>query len=334
MASLTRNQYYSNQDLRNLFSRLGIKAEEVSQEFDDVLKLVERRFRKASLKCHPDKVIGEKEKKVAEEKFKKLSADKDKLEKYLNDLKAGRTPGISITLQREVQEKQRRINEILLRREKAVNRAYLFFILAGAILNPSYKVKYCLSQLANGGKVQSVAYKFYAFSIGVWPWLFIISFCSIIYAASKQRGSQEENLDRLNRRYKLLIAADNYVLCIAAAFAVCSLASEIVQNGWPVQYGMVLMANLALNLLLIALLRTFIKASELYGEYCIQRLYEEDAEFSYKEKFVWYDYKLVLMPLVLPIVKMYFEDLVQEKPQQHTTDPKVTPLDIGVGTRA
>lgn len=102
MASLTRNQYYSNQDLQNLFSRLGIKAEEViSQEFDDVLKLVERHFRRASLKCHPDKVVGEKEKKIAEEKFKKLSADKDKLEKYLNDLKAA---GISITLQREVQD--------------------------------------------------------------------------------------------------------------------------------------------------------------------------------------------------------------------------------------
>ncbi|MFL3876881.1 hypothetical protein [Wolbachia endosymbiont of Trichogramma kaykai] len=40
------------------------------------------------------------------------------------------------------------------------------------------------------------------------------------------------------------------------------------------------------------------------------------------------------MPLVLPIVKMYFEDLVQEKPQHHNTDPKVTPLNIGVGTRA
>ncbi|WP_343288630.1 hypothetical protein [Wolbachia endosymbiont of Encarsia formosa] len=71
--------------------------------------------------------------------------------------------------------------------------------MAGVILNPSHKVEYCLSQLANGSKVQSVAYKFYAFSIGIWPWLFIISFCSIIYAASKQRGSQEENLDRLNR---------------------------------------------------------------------------------------------------------------------------------------
>lgn len=67
-----------------------------------------------------------------------------------------------------------------------------------------------------------------------------------------------------------------------------------------------LIANLALDLLLIALLRTFVKAFELYGEYCIQCLYEEDAEFSYKEKFAWYDYKLVLMPLVLPIVKMYF----------------------------
>ncbi len=56
MASLTRNQYYSNRDLQNLFSRLEIKAEEViSQEFDDILKLVERSFRKLSLKCHPDK---------------------------------------------------------------------------------------------------------------------------------------------------------------------------------------------------------------------------------------------------------------------------------------
>ncbi|WP_343288629.1 hypothetical protein [Wolbachia endosymbiont of Encarsia formosa] len=88
MASLTRNQYYSNQ---NLFSRLGIKAEElIGQEFDDILKLVERCFRKDSLKCHPDKVVGEKEKKIAEEKFKKLSADKDRLEQYLNALKAGR----------------------------------------------------------------------------------------------------------------------------------------------------------------------------------------------------------------------------------------------------
>lgn len=233
-----------------------------------------------------------------------------------------------------MQEKQGKIDEILSRRNKAINRALLFFILANVVLGPSPQVKYCLLQLANSGKVQNIAYKFYAFSIGVWPWLFIISFCSIIYAASKQRGSQEKNLDRLNRGYNLLIAADNYVICIAAAFAVCSLASEIAQNGWPVQYGMVLMANLALDLLLIALLRTFIEASELYSEHCIQRLYEEDAEFSYKEKFAWYDYKLVLMPLILPIVKMYFEDLIQEKPQQHTTDPKVTPLNIGVGTRA
>lgn len=327
MASLTRNQYYSNQDLRNLFSRLGIKAEEViSQEFDDVLKLVERRFRKASLKCHPDKVIGEKEKKVAEEKFKKLSADKDKLEQYLNALKAA---GISIPLQ---QEEQRKTYEILSRRSKAINRAFLFFILANVILGPSPKVKYYLSQLANSGKVQNIASQFYAFSIGIWPLLFMISF-GIIYAASKQSGSQEGNMDRFNRRFNLLIAADNYVICIAVAFAVCNLASEIAQNGWPVQYGTMLIVNLALDLLLIALLRTFTKASELYSEHCIQRLYEEDAEFSYKEKFAWYDYKLVLMPLIIPIVKMYFEDLIQEKPQQHTTDPKVTPLNIGVGAR-
>ncbi|WP_246038634.1 hypothetical protein [Wolbachia endosymbiont of Leptopilina clavipes] len=207
------------------------------------------------------------------------------------------------------------------------------FILANVVLGPSPQVKYCLSQLANSGKVQNIAYKFYAFSIGVWPWLFIISFCSIIYAASKQRGSQEGNMDRFNRRFNLLIAADNYVICIAVAFAVCSLASEIAQNGWPVQYGTMLIVNLALDLLLIALLRTFTKASELCSEHCIQRLYEEDAEFSYKEKFAWYDYKLVLMSLILPIVKMYFEDLIQEKPQQHTTDPKVTPLNIGVGAR-
>ncbi|WP_407512156.1 hypothetical protein [Wolbachia endosymbiont of Trichogramma kaykai] len=164
-----------------------------------------------------------------------------------------------------------------MRREKAVNRARLFFILVNLVLGPSPQVKYCLSQLANSGKVQNISYKFYAFSIGVWPWLFIISLYSIIYAASKQRGSQEENLDRLNRRYNLLIAADNCVLCIAAAFTMCSLVSEIAQNGWPVQYGMVLIANLVLDLLLIALLRTFIKAFELHGEYCNQCLYEEDA---------------------------------------------------------
>lgn len=179
------------------------------------------RFRRASLKCHPDKVVGEKEKKIAEEEFKKLSADKDRLEQYLNDLKAA---GISIPLQREVQEKQGKIDEILSRRNKAINRAFLFFILANVILGPSPKVKYCLSQLANSGKVQNIASQFYAFSIGIWPLLFMISF-GVIYAASKQSGSQEGNMDRFNRRFNLLIAADNYVICIAVAFAVCSLAS-------------------------------------------------------------------------------------------------------------
>ncbi|MGL9726102.1 MAG: hypothetical protein ACR5KV_05710 [Wolbachia sp.] len=51
MASLTRNQYYGYQDLQNLLSRLGIKVEEViSQKFDDILKLVERHYKKLALK--------------------------------------------------------------------------------------------------------------------------------------------------------------------------------------------------------------------------------------------------------------------------------------------
>ncbi|OCA06401.1 molecular chaperone DnaJ [Wolbachia endosymbiont of Trichogramma pretiosum] len=336
MTILTRDQYCSDQYLQNLFSSLGIKAEEViSHEFDDVLKLVERHFRRASLKCHPDKVVaGEKEKKIAEEKFKKLSADKDELEEYLNYLKAVGTGGISITLQPQVNEKQRRIYEILLRRQEALDASFLFFILADLVLSPSLRVEYCLSQLANSGKVQNIAYKFYAFSIGSWVWLFTISSFIIIYAVNKQRGSIEVNIDRLDRTYHLLFVANNCVMSVGAAFAVCSLVSETAQNGWPVHHGMVLITNLVLDLLLIALLMTFIKASELYSEYCNQCVYEEDAEFSYKEKFAWYDYKLVLMPLVLPIVKMCFKDLVQEKPQHHTTDPKVTPLNTGVGTRA
>jgi len=330
VASLTRNQYYSNQ---NLFSRLGIKAEEViSQEFDDILKLVERRYKRLALKFHPDKNKGNEEQ--AKKKFQELINNRRELDQYLNNLKAGRIFAMHTTSSKEVGEKQRKTNEILSRRKQAIIRAALFYILAGVILEPSRKVEYCLSHLASSGKVQNIAYKFYAFSIGIWPLLFIISFCGIIYVASEQRGLQEENLDRLNRRYNLLITTDNYVMCIAAAFAVCSLMLEVAQNGWPVQYGTMLIANLALDLLLIALLRTFVKASELYSEHCIQRLYEEDEGFSYKEKFAWYDYKLVLMPLVLPIVKMYFEDLVQEKPQQHTTDPKVTPLNIGVGVGA
>jgi hypothetical protein len=76
VASLTRSQYYSNQDLQNLFSKLGIRAEEViSQQFDNILKLVERRFRKLSLKCHPDKVRERekgRERKVAEKSLKNL----------------------------------------------------------------------------------------------------------------------------------------------------------------------------------------------------------------------------------------------------------------------
>ncbi|RDD35638.1 Chaperone protein DnaJ [Wolbachia endosymbiont of Cylisticus convexus] len=336
MASLTRNQYYNNQDLQNLFSRLGIKAEEViSQEFDDILRLVDRRFRKLSLKCHPDKEKDEEKKKIATEKFQKLSADKKELEKHLNALKEGKTPSQYERLSSEEERRrQTKIHGILSRRSEAINRALLFFILANVVLGPSLQVKYCLSQLANTGKVQNIASQFYAFSIGIWPWLFIISLCGIFYAASKQRGLQEENLDRFNRRCNLLITVNNCVICIAAVFAVCSLVSEIAQNGWPVQYGTMLIVNLVLDLLLIASLRTFTKASKLYSEHCIQRLCEEDVEFSYKEKFAWYDYKLVLMPLVLPVVKICFEDLIQERPQQHTTDPKVTPLNIGVGTRA
>jgi hypothetical protein len=107
-------------------------------------------------------------------------------------------------------------------------------------------------------------------------------------------------------------------------FAVCSLVSEVAQNGWLVQYGAMLAANLALDLLLIVLLRTFVKASELYSEHCIQRLYEEDAECSYEGKFAWYDPCKIFMPIVLPIVKMLYGDFIQERPQQHTDTPEVT----------
>lgn len=104
MASLTRNQYYSNQDLQNLFSRLGIKAEEViSQEFDDILKLVERRYRKLALKFRPDKNKGNEEQ--AKKKFQELTDNKRKLEQHLNALRSGRTPGRPTTLQEEIAEK-------------------------------------------------------------------------------------------------------------------------------------------------------------------------------------------------------------------------------------
>lgn len=144
MASLTRNQYYSNQDLQNLFSRLGIKAEEViSQEFDDILKLVERRYRKLALKFHPDKNKGNEEQ--AKKKFQELTDNKRKLEQHLNALRSGRTPGRPTTLQEEIAEKQRKVDEILSRRSKAINRALLFFILANVVFTPSLKVESCLS---------------------------------------------------------------------------------------------------------------------------------------------------------------------------------------------
>lgn len=244
MASLTRNQYYSNQDLQNLFSRLGIKAEEViSQEFDDILKLVERRYRKLALKFHPDKNKGNEEQ--AKKKFQELTDNKRKLEQHLNALRSGRTPGRPTTLQEEIAEKQRKVDEILSRRSEAINGALLFFVLANVVFTPSLKVEYCLSQLANSGTVQSIAYQFYAFSIEIWPLLFIISFCGVIYAASKQQGLQEENSDKYNRRVNMLLTADNYVICIAATFAICGLVSEVAQNGWPAQYGTMLMINLA-----------------------------------------------------------------------------------------
>jgi hypothetical protein len=63
--------------------------------------------------------------------------------------------------------RQRKINEILSRRKNATNRALLCFILANVVIDSSHKVEYCLSQLTSNGKVQSVAYKFYAFSTGV-----------------------------------------------------------------------------------------------------------------------------------------------------------------------
>lgn len=36
------------------------------------------------------------------------------------------------------------------------------------------------------------------------------------------------------------------------------------------------------------------------------------------------------MPLILPIVKMCFEGLIQERPQQHINDPEVTLFNVGV----
>jgi hypothetical protein len=202
---LSRDQYYRSKDLQNLFSSLGIKAEEViSQEFDGILKLVGRRYRKLSLKYHPDKESDAAKKEIAERNFKQLCKDKETLEDHLNSLKEGRSINQDKKLlEKENATKQRKIDEILSHKSTVRNRAVLFFILVNVLLAPSSKVEFCLSQFAANGSMQNIAYQFYAFSTGVWPWLFVVSLCvicAIAYKKAKEGGSLEEVSDRLNRR--------------------------------------------------------------------------------------------------------------------------------------
>lgn len=337
---LTRGQLYhvyhcgdKSFRLLDLFSSLEfdedtIDNKVISHEFDEILNLVGKRFRKLSLKCHPDKESDAAKKKIAEEKFKKLSTDKEKLEKYLNDLK-NLEEEQDFTTSTEQWENQIKTEEILSHKRTVLVRALLCLTLVNIVLNPALEVEFCLFQLAANGSVQNVAYQFYAFTTGIWPWLFILSLCvvfAIAYKKAQEGGSLEKNVDSFNRRMNGLNTVNNCVICIASIFAVCSLVSEVAQNGWSAQYGAILLTNLALDLLLIVLFRTFIKASELYSEHCIKRLYEEDAKFSYKGRFAWYDPCRIFMPIILPIVKMLYGDFIQEKPQQHADEPEVTPV--------
>lgn len=347
---LTRGQLYhvyhcgdKSFRLLDLFSSLEfdedtIDNKVISHEFDEILDLVGKRFRKLSLKCHPDKESDAAKKKISEEKFKKLSADKEKLEKYLNNLKnlkeeqdftTSTEEGQHFTTSTEQWENQIKTEEILSHRRTVLVKALLCFTLVSIVLNPALEIEFCLFQLAANGSVQNIAYQFYAFTTGIWPWLFILSLCvvcAIAYKKAKEVGSLEKNVDSFNRRMNGLNAVNNCVICIASIFAVCSLVSEVAQNGWSAQYGAILLTNLALDLLFIVLLRTCIKASELYSEHCIKRLYEEDAKFSYEGRFAWYNPCKIFMPIILPIVKMLYGDFIQEKPQQHADEPEVTPI--------
>lgn len=133
---LSRYQYYNNKDLRNLFPKLEIEEEEViSHEFDDILKLVERRFRKLSLKYHPDKEEDNDKKKEATKKFQDFNNDKKKLDEYLNVLKAGETLSNHRELsQKGKKEKQRKTLEILSCRDEAIKGAMICFVLANIVL--------------------------------------------------------------------------------------------------------------------------------------------------------------------------------------------------------
>ena len=333
-AHLLRSQYYSNKELQDLFSKLNVTPEEIiGNEFDEILKLIGKRYRKLSGKLHPDKNKGREEQ--ATKEFQELNAVKQKLEEYIKALSEGK--GISHYSDLSKQEekaKQKKIEIILSCRNKAVNRAIIYFLIADTIFNPSSKIKFCLSQLAAGNALQNIAYQFYAFSTGIWVWLSFISFiaiCLVIYIKVKQGLSQEENFDRYVRAVNTITIADNCVICIAAALAVCSLASEIVQNGWT-PCVTTLAVSLALDLLLVALFRAFISASQIYSEYCIQRLYEKDAEFNYKEKLAWYDYKIIFIPIVLPLVKSFFKDLIEEEQNTTINDPQAVPAGaLGLG---
>ncbi|WP_341807899.1 molecular chaperone DnaJ [Wolbachia endosymbiont (group E) of Neria commutata] len=342
---LTRGQLYhvyycggKSFRLLDLFSSLGIdektiQKEVISHEFDEILDLVGKRFRTLSRKCHPDKENDAVKKKIAEEEFKKLSADKKKLEESLDNLK-NLEEGQHFTTSTEQWENQTKTEEILSHRRTVLIRALLCFTLVSIVLNPVSEVEFCLFQLAANGSVQNIAYQFYAFTTGIWPWLFILSSCvvfAIAYKKAKEGGSLEENNDNLNRRMNDLNAVNNCVICIASIFAVCSLVSEVAQNGWSAQYGAILVANLALDLLLLVLLKTFIEASELYSKHCIKRLYEQDAKFSYEGELAWYDPCRIFMPLALLVIRLLYGDFIQEKPQQHADKPEVTPVSVGQG---
>lgn len=363
---LTRGQLYhvyhcgdKSFRLLDLFSSLEfdedtIDNKVISHAFDEILDLVGKRFRKLSLKCHPDKESDTAKKKIAEEKFKTLGANKEKLEKCLNALQ-GKQYSSSATeewsttysyfnpLTKKWEQftpserksgNQAKTEEILSHRRTVLVRALLCFTLVSIVLNPASEVEFCLFQLAANGSVQNIAYQFYAFTTGIWPWLLILSLCvvfAIAYKKAKEGGSLEENNDSLSRRMNGLNTVNNCVICIASIFAVCSLVSEVAQNGWSAQYGAILLTNLALDLLFIVLLRTFIKASELYSKHCIQRLYEEDAKFSYEGRLAWYDPCRIFMPLALLVIRLLYEDFIQEKPQQYAYEPKVTPVSVGQG---